>query len=128
MPMPVGQLRVSGWKELAAEFPDQDVVSAILGICKFGARIGYMRQRTTPTIYNNLATAGADISIVSANISLELSKHRLNIYPNVDSLPAHYTASPLGLTDMADGSKRRIHHLSYPPTGATSINSEIPER
>ena len=37
------------------------------------------------------------------------------------------TSSPLGLTDKSDGSKRRIHHLSFPANDSLSINSGIPE-
>ena len=42
-------------------------------------------------------------------------------------MPNNYTASPLGLTDKADGSKRRIHHLSYPAGDSSAINHGIPE-
>ena len=56
-----------------------------------------------------------------------MEKGRLEEYPDRGNLPDHYTASPPGLTDKADGSKRRIHHLSYPPNNATSINAGIPE-
>ena len=125
--MPQGQLKAKGWEDLTRNFPDPEVIMAILGICTFGARIGYTQQRSTPTIYPNLATAKTDANLVSADITAELSKNRLETYSNITELPAHYTASPLGLTDKADGTKRRIHHLSYPSDSANSINSGIPE-
>jgi len=53
--------------------------------------------------------------------------NRLNQYPSPEALPHEFTASLLGLTDKADGSKRRIHHLSFPAESPTSINSGIPE-
>ena len=103
------------------------VITAILGICQFGARIGYQGQGTSITVNLNLATAEADCSIVGAEIESELGKWRLELYTSKDALLQHFTASPLGLVDMADGSKRRIHHLSYPPGDSSSINSCIPE-
>ena len=62
-----------------------------------------------------------------ADIIGEVSRKRLKIYPDYQSLPTNYTGSPLGLIDKSDGSKRRIHHLSYPPSKATSVNCAIPE-
>jgi len=41
IPMPAGQLKFNGWQNLMMTFPDPVVVRAILGICQFGARIGY---------------------------------------------------------------------------------------
>ena len=127
LPMPTGRLKLEGWAKLMALYPDSEVTSAIMGICKFGVRIGYEGIREEPTIYPNLASAEADIDLVTANIAYELSLDRLHTYPNQESLPTHYTASPLGLTDKSAGSKRRIHHLSYPTTGTSSINAGIPE-
>ena len=126
--MPPGQLKTLGWKRLTADFPDHTISSVIIGICQYGARIGYEGPRETTTIYPNLSSALSDESQVTSDIENELSKHRLQVLPNVASLPKYYIASPLGLTDKADGSKRRIHHLSHPATSSLSINSQIPER
>ena len=98
-----------------------------MGICRYGARIGFEGAREAPTIYPNLATAHADTNQVTADITQELNLDRLLVYPNIQALPTHYTASPLGLTDKSDGSKRRIHHLSYPTNTTSSINGGIPE-
>ena len=64
---------------------------------------------------------------VSADILCELHKSRLEVFPNLNSLPSHFTAYSLGLTDKADGSKRKIHHLSYPPGAMSEINTGILE-
>ena len=64
---------------------------------------------------------------MGTEIESEFQKGRLELYTSKDALPQHLTASPLGLVDKADDSKRRIHHLSYPPTDSSSINSGIPE-
>lgn len=51
----------------------------------------------------------------------------LMICAKTEQLPNYYTALPSGLVDKSDGSKRRIHHLSYLTCGTKSINSGIPE-
>ena len=53
--------------------------------------------------------------------------NRLKIYANTEPLPKNYTASQLGLIDEIYGNKRRIHNVSYPPSGTESINKGIPE-
>ena len=98
-----------------------------MGICRYGARIGFEGVREAPTIHPNLATAHADANQVTTDITQELNLDHLLLYPNRQSLPTHYTASPLGLTDKSDGNKRRIHHLSYPTNTTSSINGGIPE-
>ena len=125
--MPVGELNPDGWKQLTDRYPDQTVTATILGICYFGARIGYEGERIKPTIHRNLKTAEDDSAVVAAELASEQNRGRLKLYAASEVLPDHYTASPLGLTDKLDGSKRRIHHLSYPPTCTTFINAGIPE-
>lgn len=51
---------------------------------------------------------------------------RLECYNDRETLATYYPASPLGLIDKADGTKRRIHHLSNPPENSSSINLGIP--
>ena len=87
-----------------------------------------MEQRSEPIFHPTLAIADADATLVSADIITELNKNRLDTYSHINPLPTHDTASPLGLVDKADGSKRRIHHLSYPPDDPTAINNGIPEQ
>ena len=125
--MPAGQLKPAAWRKLTTSYPDPRVVEAILGICQFGARIGYEAHRGPVRIYGNLTSAEDSPEIVTAEIEKELSKHRLQSFQTMATLPTYFTASPLGLTDKSDGSKRRIHHLSYPTNSTTSINSGIPE-
>ena len=98
-----------------------------MGICRYGARSGFEGTREIPIIYLNLAITLADPHQVTADIMPELNMDRLLEYPNTEYIPNHYTASPLGLIDKSDGSKRRIHHLSYPATGIGSINGGIAE-
>ena len=125
--MPPDQLNLLGWERATANYAENPVTLAILGICKFGARIGYHGFRISPTIHPNLPTAHAEHHLVMADITGGLSRKRLKIYPHYQSLPTNYTVSPLGLIDKSYESKRRIHLLSYTLSGATSTNCGIPE-
>jgi len=85
--MPPGQLNPLGWQRLTADFPDRAVSSAIIGICQHGARIGYEGPREATTIYPDLSSAVLDASLVTSDIENELRKHRLQVFPDVASLP-----------------------------------------
>lgn len=125
--MPAGQLNFAGWQQLLAHYPDSDLTNAILGICRFGARIGYEESRGPIRIFPNLSSADESPVTVTADITTELNQKRITCYTDIRHLPEHFTASPLGLTDKSDGSKRRIHHLSYSENEENSINGGIPE-
>jgi len=125
--MPSDQLNSGGWQRLTRTFPDQAIISTIIGISEFIARIAHEATRQPTTIHPNLASAMIDSAHVTSDIKNELSKNRLQLFSETGSLPPHYIASPLGLTDKADGSKSRIHRLSYAAAGSTSITSGIPE-
>jgi len=81
------------------------LITALLGIYIFGARIGYEEYCITTTIHPNIKTAIAETPTVSADILLELNKSGLEVFRDLHSLPREFTASPLGLTNKADGSK-----------------------
>ena len=125
--MPAGPLDLHGWKKHMNEFPDRSVTSDILGICRYGARIGYDGRRNSINIYPNLSTAQDDEEIVTEEIASELADNRLKHFTNLSCLPTYYRTSPLSLVDKSDGTKRRIHHLSSPPEEGSSISSGIPE-
>lgn len=125
--LPADRLKPTGWEKLTAHFPDRHVTQAIMGICRYGARIGFQGIWEAPTIHPNLATAQADTNQVMADIKNKLNLNRLLVSPDTLLLLTNYTPSPPGLTDKSDGSKRRIHHLSYPTNTTSSINGGIPE-
>ena len=125
--MPTGQLKRDGWAKLTEDYQDRNVITAILEVCTFGARIGYEDYRSKTTIHHNLKTAIVEASIVSADIVSELNDSQLEVYSGHHSLPRDFTASPLGLTNIADESKRRIHHLYYHPGDISGINAGIAE-
>jgi len=56
IPMPAGQLRFECWRELTRGDADQGVITQILGMCQYGARIRYEGQRSGIVIYPNLAS------------------------------------------------------------------------
>jgi hypothetical protein len=126
--MPPSPLKVEGWRALLSDHPDRDFVNTLLGIITYGARVGYEGPRRNPVIYDNLSTAALEPTLLRADLEKQLKANRLKTYENVHSLPKGYIASPLGLTDKSDGSKRRIHHLSFPSKYPTeSVNGNIPE-
>ena len=127
-PMPAGPLKYPGWRKLTASYRDPEGVKAILGICRFGARVGYEGHRTSVTIHPNLRSALDNPVTVTREIQNEIANNRLERYAHYSALPPDFTSSPLGLTDKSDGSKRRIHHLWFPAAYPFSINSGIPER
>ena len=128
-PMPAGQLRHDGWRHFLAVYPEPVVVEAILGICQYGARIGHEGHRGPGQIHPNLKSAEDFPETISTDIAKELENERFDCYTSLSITPEDFVASPLGLTDKADGSKRRIHHLSYPTDdrNSGSINGSIPE-
>ena len=128
IPMPAGVLKPAGWAQLAKNLENAEVISAILGICQYGARIGYHGHRSMITIHQNLPTAEHDSKRVSADIVKKLHKNRLVTYPDMASVPNIFTDSALGLVDKSDGTKRCIHHLSYPPGDPSAINNGISEK
>ena len=103
------------------------MITAVLGIGTFSARIGYEGNHNTTTIHPNLKTSITEAPTVSADIHLELNKSRLEVFLDLNSLPSHFTASALGLTYKVDVSKRRIRHLSYPLGDMSEIHNGIPE-
>ena len=125
--MPAGQLCHLAWGRLTREYLDWEVIRAIIEICLFGARIGYEEELSTITIHQNLSTAFEFPQIVTTEIQAELTKHRLRLYTSYNQLPRCFTASPLGLPDKSDGTKRRIHHLSYPENSSHSVKGRISE-
>jgi hypothetical protein len=133
--MPLGPLlpNIDNWRALLTTHPNCPFVSAILGIIRFGARIGYTGTRSSPpTIYRNLSTASDAPLLLQSDLEKQLSANRLQIYNSEADLPLGYVASPLGLVDKSDGSKRRIHHLSFADPNLSSgsslsVNDNIPE-
>lgn len=129
IPMPAGQLQLAGWREFSRTYPVQAVVEAISGICRFGARIGYRGPRGPMQIHQNLSSAKDAPYTVTTDIKAELENNCLECYPSIETPPEYFIASPLGLIDKSDGTKRRIHHLSFPTyeQASGSINGGILE-
>ena len=127
IPMPAGLLNYNRWPKLTSEYPDRAVAENILRICHYGARICYKGARGAIQIHLSLASTEEVREIVTTEIEEELTMNRLKCYPIYTALPYNFTAFPLGLIDKSDGSKRRIHHLSFPADESSLINGGIPE-
>jgi len=74
--MPTGQLREEGGRNLTHDYHDWHVITAIVGICNLGLRIGYERLRNVSTIHPNLSTTTIDTPLVMADIVSELERNR----------------------------------------------------
>ena len=123
--MPTVPLKPDAWYRHCKDYPEKEVIDAIIGIAKFGARIGFGGERKGQRIERNLETANDLPRILEEDIQEQTSYDRLTKYDSVESLPPCFYSSPLGLVDKPNGKKRRIHHLSYP--AGESVNDGIPE-
>jgi len=116
------------WRERTTLYQEPLVTNDLLGICRFGARIGYEGRLDGIQIHQNLSSAAHSPEVVTTNLAEEIEKNGLECYLTLAALPKVFTASPLGLVDKADGTNRRIHHLSYPANDNRLINAGIPEQ
>ncbi len=116
-----GPLLIEGWRKCLNEHPDKHFVSAILGIIKRGAKIGYIDPRVF-RIGANHTSANEAPTILTADVNKQLQADRLTVL--TPPLPEFYVCSPLGLVSKHDGGWRRIHDLSSPKN--ISVNDGIP--
>lgn len=123
--MPRVPLKPDVWYREGRDYPEKDVIDAIVGIARFGARIGFIGIREGQRIAENLPTAAELPAVLKEDIWEQTTHDRLTKYDSVATLPPFFYSSPLGLVDKPNGKKRRIHHLSYPPH--ESVNDGIPE-
>ena len=112
---------IPGWEQLLRQYPDRQLVSALLGILKKGCRIGYDGEKQL-ILSKNLKSINLDVQSLQSTLDDDLIKgrviHRFPTFP--------FISSPLGLVPKHDGGFRRIHHLSYPKEN--SVNAGIAER
>jgi len=80
--MHTSQLGGDGWGRLTQDSPAPDVITAVLGICRIGARIAYEGYCNTTTIRPQLRTAIAEAPTILANILVELDKFCLEVSPD----------------------------------------------
>jgi len=117
----IGPLLIEGWCKCLYEHPDRHFVSAILGIIKRGAKIGYIGPQVFRIDVNHTSANEAP-NILTADVNKQLQAGRLTVL--TPPLPEYYVCSPLGLVPKHDGGWRRIHDLSSPKD--TSVNDGIP--
>ena len=122
--MPRVPLNPSGWVQLCQDYPDEAVAEAVVGIARFGARIGFQGTRNGQRIAQNLLSAGQLPGLLQEDL-LEQMGERLAHNLRVPRRPPPCVLFlPLGACRQARGIKRQIHHLSYPP--GKSVNDGIP--
>ena len=123
--MPRIPLKPEAWHRHCKDYPDKEVIDAIVGITRFGARIGYNGARKGQRIARNLPNADDLPELLKEDIVEQEGHDRLTRHNSLNALPPCFFSSPLGLVDKPNGKKRRIHHLSHPP--GESVNDGIPE-
>ena len=123
--MPAIPLKPDAWQRHSKGYPDTEVINTLVGIARYGARIGFSGIRTGQRIAKNLSSADELPIILMEDIAEQERHERLMRYNDIHSLPPFFFSSPLGLVDKPNGKKRRIHHLSHPP--GDSVNDGIPE-
>ena len=122
LPTPINVQRL---EDTLANHPDREFVSRLCNNLRYGADVGFTGRRIA-RFSRNLPTALSQPGIVSENISNEVALGRVaDPFPS-PPLP-NFQVSPIGLVPKKHSAKfRTIFHLSFPKSGATSINSSIP--
>ena len=111
-------------KNLLSGYPDSSFVYELRNIFRQDARMGFQGQRTH-RFSINLPTAFSNPTIVSSNLSKEVSLGRM-AGPFDTPTSQNFQILPIGLVPKKNSDKfRTIFHLSYPKSGSTNINSGI---
>jgi len=123
---PANVLHAVGIAELLQQYPNRRFVDTITTIAASGVRVGFEGSNLGQTRRPNHASAFAHPDIITNSIQSEISKGRVK---EVDSLPANYFCSPIGLEPkLSDGKQtgwRTIFDLSSP--SGYSVNDGIPK-
>ena len=123
LPTPINVDRLEG---LLVDHPDHNFVRTLCHSLRHGADVGYKGPRRA-TFSKNLPTATAQPEIVSANLEKEVALGRV-AGPFANPPFPNFHVSPIGLVPKKHSTKfRTIFHLSYPKSGASSINYSIPK-
>lgn len=111
---PPTPLDLHAWQTELRSYPDLVFKSNLLAIIRYGAAIGYTGSRhSNIRLSPNLPIANEHEHIIDTDITTQLGSGAISIF-QLDAFTPCYIPSPLGLVDKSDGSKRRIHHLSFP--------------
>lgn len=122
----VNVLNAVGIAELLKQYPNRRFVDTITTIAVSGVRVGFEGSNLGQTRRPNHASAFAHPDVITKSIQSEISKGHLE---QIDSLPANYFCSPIGLVPkLIDGKQtgwRMILDLSSP--NGYSVNDGIPK-
>ncbi|KAG9227027.1 hypothetical protein CCMSSC00406_0008999 [Pleurotus cornucopiae] len=115
----------SKWAYYLADYPDSQLVQALLHIIKYGAAIGFTGD-DKPQTCRNLKTAIEHPDVIDKDMNVLSSNDRIHGPLSSPPHPA-FRASPLGtVTRKRFPNKFRvINHLSWPP--GDSVNDGIPD-
>ena len=90
-------LKPEAWHRHCKDYPYQEVIDAIVGIARFGARIGYNGARKGQRIARNLPNADDLPELLKEDIIEQEGHDRLTWYNSLNALPPCFFSSPLGL-------------------------------
>ena len=116
-------LQASGWETLLKPHPDRIYAQTIATIIRYGVKIGYTGPPNQQIISKNLASSTADPGSLTKDLAKQVAAGRIQQVPK-PTPTERFICSPLGLVPKADGTWRRIHHLSAPV--GNSVNDHIP--
>ena len=121
-PMYPCPLKPDAWEKALEKYSDKTYTKSLVGMLKYGALIGYTGSRVGKKIYPNHGSARLQPDLLLKDLQEQLGNNRLAVYKE-GKLPPFFVSSPIGLVDKNDGSKRRVHDLSYPK--GDGVNSGI---
>ena len=116
-------LQASGWETLLKPHPDRIYAETITTIIRYGVKIGYTGPLDQQIICGNLSSSTADPESLIKDLAKQVAAGRIQRVPK-PTPTERFICSPLGLVPKADGTWRRIHHLSAPV--GNSVNDNIP--
>jgi len=112
-PMPPCPLKPDAWEKALEKYSDKTYTKSLVGMLRYGALVGYTGPRIGKRIYPNHGSARQQPKLLEDDLREQLGNKRLDVYTH-GRLPSFFLSSPIGLVDKNDGSKRRIHDLTFP--------------
>jgi hypothetical protein len=123
---PANVLHANGIAKLLKQYPNHHFIDTITSIAASGVRVGFEGRNLGQTHHLNHASAFAHPDVITKSIQSEILKGRVK---EIDSLPANYFCSPIGLVPtLSEGIQtgwRMIFDLSSP--NGYSVNDGIPK-
>lgn len=122
-PASVSPLRLEMWAFLLREYPDRGFVADLLGIIRYGAKLGYsgdLEARPADDV-PNLPMDEQALDHVRATVKARLDAGQCRLAHPGESV----VCSPIGTVPKGTDKLRTINHLSWPSRQHDSVNAGI---